>query len=212
MKAVGRRSIHWVMKLFYSPGACSLSPHIALREAELPFTLERVDLRAKTTASGADYRAINPKGYVPALELEDGTILTEGAVMVQWIADRAPGKKLAPPHGTIERVRLQEWLHYIATELHKGMSPLYNKDISDAHKRALLDRLTQRYDFLGKAVASQAYLLGDTFTIADGYAFYCLRAWQVSFKQELGPELKAYFARIAERPTVKAALAAEGLT
>jgi glutathione S-transferase len=198
------------MKLYFAPGACSLSPHIALREAELPFELEKVDLRAKRTASGEDFWAVNPKGYVPALKLDDGQVLTEGAVIVQWIADQKPESKLIPPAGTLERYRLLEWLHFIATELHKGFGPLYSTLASPEAKTATKERLASRFAFLGKAVEDRQFLTGNTFTVADGYAFYTLRSWQRSVKPELpSASLQAYFDRVGARPAVRAALEAE---
>lgn len=199
--------------LYFTPGACSLSPSIALREAGLPFELVRVDLRAKRTEAGDDYRAISPKGYVPALRLPDGTLLTEGAVMVQYIADQKPEAQLAPPAGTLPRYRLMEWLNFIATELHKAASPLYNPAATDDFKKALLDRIGHRYGVLAEGLRGQPYLMGDRFTVADGYAMYVLRTWQRVFHQDLArwPELVDYYARLVARPTVQAALAAEGL-
>jgi glutathione S-transferase len=201
------------MKLFFSPGACSISPHIVLREAEIPFELERVDLRAKRTRSGADYRAINPKGYIPALELDDGQILTEGAVIVQFLADKKPEARLAPPIGTMERVRLQELLHFIATELHKGMSPLYAAKALEEYKEEVRQKLVGRFGILTRQIDDKPFAFGDTFTIADPYAYYVLRAWQKFAKQSLDewPVLKAYYERIEARPAVRAALEAEGL-
>ena len=199
--------------LYYAPGACSLSPSIALREAGLPFDLVRVDLRAKKTASGDDYLAIMPKGYVPALRLPDGQLLTEGAVMVQYIADQKPEAQLAPPAGTMARYRLMEWLNFIATELHKGMSPLYNPTANEEFKKSLKERLAGRWSVLASALRTTPYLMGDHFTVADGYACYVLRAWQRFLKEDLArwPELADYYARLVARPTVAAALAAEGL-
>jgi glutathione S-transferase len=193
--------------LYYTPSVCSLSPHIALLEAELPFELARVDLGKKKLATGEDYLSINPKGYVPALRLPDGALLTEGAVMIQYIADQAPEKNLAPPAGTRERYRLQEWLNFIATELHKGSSPLYNTLANEELKT----RLAARYDYLASQLRD-GYLMG-RFTVADGYAFWVMRAWQHSHKQTLDrwPALVEYYARLAARPTVQTALAAEGL-
>ncbi len=200
-------------RLYYSPGACSLSPHSALREAELPFELVKVDLRAKKTAAGDDYLAISPKGYVPALRLPDGTVLTEGAVMVQYIADQAPAKKLAPPYGTLERYRLMEWLNFIATELHKGMSPFYNPHANAELKQSLGERMALRWTRLAEAVRSQPWLMGERYTVADGYAAYVLRAWQKFAKQDISrwPELVAYYQRLVARPSIAASLAAEGL-
>jgi len=201
------------MKLYYVPGACSLSPHIALREAGLPFKLDRIDVKAgKKTQTGASYVAINPKGYVPALELDDGQVLTEGAVIVQYIADLKPETKLAPPNGTLERVRLQEWLHYIATELHKGYSPLYQAYAPDEFKAKWKEsKVLPRLDFLAKSLEGKKFLMGDTFTVADGYAFYVLRSWQGALKGDLSKwkVLADYYARVGERPSVKAALEAE---
>jgi glutathione S-transferase len=198
------------MKLYFAPGACSLSPHIALREAGLPFELEKVDLRAKRTASGEDFRAVNAKGYVPALKFDDGRVLTEGAVIVQWVADQRPESNLAPAAGTFERLRLQEWLHYIATELHRGFGPLLGKLASEEYKAATRETLTSRFKFLGEAIAARPYLLGETFSVADGYAFYTMRTWRRRVAEALpAAALEGYFARIADRPAVTAALDAE---
>lgn len=199
--------------LYYSPGACSISPHVALREAGLPFDLVKVDLRAKKTASGDDYLAINPKGYVPALRLPDGQTLTEGAVMIQYIADQKPELELAPPSGTWQRYRFQEWLVFVATELHKAMSPLYNPTASAEFKQSLKDRLALRWGILAGGVRKQPWLMGEHFTVADGYALYVLRAWTKTFKEDLSrwPELADYLARLHARPSVVAAVAAEGL-
>jgi len=200
------------MKLYYSPGACSLSPHIALREAGLPFDLLKKDLASQTLADGSDFRAVNPKGYVPALALDDGQILTEGPAIVQFIADRVPEKKLAPPAGTMERVRLQEWLNYITSELHKSFSPLFNKQASEDWKaaaRALLDR---RIEYVAKALEGRAYLMGDTFSVADCYLFTVLN-WAHWVKIDLSrwPGVIEYQKRVAARPAVQEALKAEGL-
>jgi glutathione S-transferase len=198
------------MKLYFASNACSLSPHIALSESGLPFELERVDLKTKRTASGEDFLALNPKGYVPALKLDDGQVLTEGAVIVQWIADRRPESGLIPPCGTMARYRAQEWLHYIATELHKGFIPLYSKITPEEVKTAAREKLTARFAFLAAAVERQPYLMGETFTVADGYAFYTLRSWKRAVRPELpSPLLQDYFARILARPAVTAALDAE---
>lgn len=198
--------------LYYTPGACSLSPHIALREAGLPFDLEKVDLRAKKVGD-ADFTQINPKGYVPAMRLPDGQILTEGAVMVQYIADQKPEARLAPAAGTMERYRLQEWLNFIATELHKGTSPFYNALAGDDFKAQLKQRVGARWAHLANAVKTKPYVMGETFTVADGYAFYVMRAWQHFIKEDLAkwPELVDYYARLAARPSIAAALEAEGL-
>jgi len=201
------------LTLYYTPGACSLSPHIALREADLEFQLARVDLRAKKLTDGGDWLAVNPEGYVPALRLLDGHILTEGAVMVQYIADQRPEARLAPPAGTFERYLLQECLHFIATELHKGMSPFYNALAGDDFKRQAKERVAGRFTTLAHSLRDRPFLMGDRFTVADGYAFYVARAWQHSVKESLSswPELVEYYQRIAARPAVAAALEVEGI-
>jgi glutathione S-transferase len=200
------------MKLYYSPGACSLSPHIVLREADLPFELLKKDLHSQTLEDGSDFRVINPKGYVPALILDDGQILTEGPAIVQYLADRVPGKKLAPPAGTMERVRLQEWLNYITSELHKTFSPLFNKQASEDWKDAARKLLDRRIDYVAKALEGRSYLMGDTFTVADCYLFTVLN-WAAWVKIDLSrwPSVTEYLKRVAARPAVQAALKAEGL-
>jgi glutathione S-transferase len=200
------------MKLYYSPGACSLSPHIVLREADLPFELLKKDLHSQTLEDGSDFRVINPKGYVPALILDDGQILTEGPAIVQYLADRVPGKKLAPPAGTMERVRLQEWLNYITSELHKTFSPLFNKKASEDWKAAARELLDRRIDYVAKALEGRSYLMGDTFTVADCYLFTVLN-WAAWVKIDLSrwPSVTEYLKRVAARPAVQAALKAEGL-
>jgi glutathione S-transferase len=200
------------MKLYYSPGACSLSPHIVLREAGLPFELLKKDLHSQTLEDGSDFRVINPKGYVPALILDDGQILTEGPAIVQYLADRVPGKKLAPPAGTMERVRLQEWLNYITSELHKTFSPLFNKQASEDWKDAARKLLDRRIDYVAKALEGRSYLMGDTFTVADCYLFTVLN-WAAWVKIDLSrwPSVTEYLKRVAARPAVQAALKAEGL-
>ena len=200
------------MKLYYAPGACSLSPHIALREAGLPVELVKVDLRAKKTESGDDYLAINPKGSVPAVRLDDGEVLTEAAVIVQRIADQAPGKKLAPANGTKERVRLQEWLNYIASEVHKGIGQLFNPAMPEDYKTAVKNGLSARQlPYLEKALTGRDYLLGD-FSAADGYLFTILN-WTNIHKIDLSafPNIQAFMKRVAARPAVQEAMKAEGL-
>jgi glutathione S-transferase len=199
------------MKLYSAPGACSLAPHIALREAALEFDLEQVDLRAKQTKSGADYRAINPKGGVPALALDDGQVLTEAAVVLQYIADRKPAAHLAPAAGTIERYREQEWLNWVATELHKGISPFFNPKASDEWKAYLRERLAFHFDFLTSRMV-KPFLMGANYTVADSYLYTILR-WTRLHKIELAkwPEIEAVMARIEARPATQAALKAEGL-
>ncbi|WP_146655512.1 glutathione transferase GstA [Labilithrix luteola] len=201
------------MTLYYAPGGCSISPHIALREAKLPFQLQRVDfMRGKKLDDGTDFVTVNPKGYIPALALENGQLLTETAVMVQYIADLRPESKLAPAPGTFERVRLQEWLNFIATELHKGLTPFYSPDASEQYKTKMRERFELRLGVVGNAVEAQPYLMGEQFTVADGYAFYTLRAWQTFVKGELKGALVPYYARLLERPSIQAALEAEGFT
>lgn len=199
------------MKLFYMPGACSLAPHIALREAGLPVDLERVD-QSKKTKSGEDYLAINPKGSVPALKLDDGQVLTEAAVVQQYIADKAPTAKLAPAAGTFERTRLQEWLNYIASEVHKGIGQLFNPAMPNEYKDAVKKGLAARqFPFLEKALTGRGYLMGH-FTIADGYLFTVLN-WTKLHQIDLSgfPNITAFMKRVAERPAVQEAMKAEGL-
>ena len=173
------------MKLYFSPGACSFSPHIVLREAGLPFQLEKVDLKTHKTAGGADFYAVHPKGYVPALQLDDGQVLTEGAAIVQYIADRNPESKLAPAAGTMDRYRLQEWLTFIATELHKAYSPLFKATTPDEVKLAQKDLIGRRLDYVAKHLGGKQYLMGDVFTAADAYLFTILR-WSKGVNIDLG--------------------------
>jgi len=200
------------MKLYYSPGACSLSPHIVLREAGQSVELKKVDLSAKVIDGGGDYLQVNPKGYVPAVELPGGEVLTEGAVIVQYIADQNADSKLAPKAGTVERVRLQEWLNFVASELHKSFSPLFSKTASDDWKAGATANLSKRFDFLSAKLQDKKYLLGEQFTIADAYLFTVLN-WCRGVKLELGkwPVLVEYHARVAARPKVQEAMRAEGL-
>lgn len=200
------------MKLYFSPGACSLSPHIALREAGLPVELVKVDLRAKTLSDGSDFRAVNPKGYVPAIQLPDGSLLTEGPAIVQYIADQAPASELAPAAGTLERYRLQETLNYISTELHKSFSPLFNPSAPAEWKEQVKTMLAARFDLLSARLDGQSYLFGEQFTVADGYLFTVLN-WtrMVGIDLSAWPVLAAFQQRVAARPAVQEALAAEGL-
>ena len=201
------------LKLYYTPGACSLSPHIALREAGIPFDLVKVDLAAKKIDGGGDFFAINAKGYVPALQLEDGQLLTEGAVIVQYVADQSPDQKLAPKAGTLARLRLQEWLHFTATELHKGFGPINNPKSNPELKQFFRQRLDARFQVLAAALDKREYLLDEGFSVADGYAYYTLRNLRRldATALEQSAVLKPYFDRIEARPAVRAALAAEGL-
>ncbi|CAN5251855.1 glutathione transferase GstA [soil metagenome] len=200
------------MKLYYSPGACSLSPHIALKEAGLPFDLVKVDLKAKKLEDGSDYNAINPKGQVPALGLDSGDLLTEGAVIVQMIADSAPQKNLAPAHGSSERYKLQEWLNFIASELHKNFSPLFQPALSDDTKAFFKDRLMGKFKYIDHALKGRDYVMGNNFTVPDAYLFTML-AWADRLGLDISglPNLVAYKARVAARPKVQEALTAEGL-
>lgn len=199
------------MKLYFSPGACSLSPHIVLHESGLPHTLEKVDLRSHQTSSGNDFYQINPKGYVPALQLDDGQLLTEGMAIVQYIADLAPEKKLAPPNATLGRARLQEWLGFVGTEIHKSFSPMFNRDSSDEVKNATWEKISKRIDLVEKQLADRDYLLGE-FSVADAYLFTCLN-WAGMMKRPLDgwPKVSAFMERMKARPAVQAALKAEGL-
>jgi glutathione S-transferase len=201
------------MKLFYSPGACSLSPHIVLREVGLPYKLERVDLKTHTTATGADFYGINGKGSVPALQLDDGRILTEGPAIVQYLADRKPDAKVAPASGTFERSELQEWLNYIGTEVHKTLGLLFNPKLPADFKEVVLANATKRFDYLSKQLAGRKFLLGDAYSVADAYLYTILR-WTHIFKIDLGnwPVLQDYMTRIAARPAVREALKEEGLS
>jgi len=200
------------MKLYYFPGACSLSPHIALRESGLSFELERIDPKTKKTASGADFLKINPKGYVPVLQLDDGQILTEAAVIVQLIADKKPEAKLMPPAGSFERYRAQEWLNYVATELHKGIGALFNPSLTDPWKQVLREGLAPKLDFLTKRLEGKSFAFGDAFSVVDGYLFTVLGWTQyVGIDLAQWPVIKSYADKIAARPAVQAALKAEGL-
>jgi glutathione S-transferase len=200
------------MKLYFSPGACSLSPRIVLMEAGLPFTAEKVDLKSKKTASGADYLGVNSKGAVPALELDDGQVLTEGPAIVQYLADLKPDSGLAPRAGSFERYRLMEVLNYLTSEVHKGFSPLFKADTPAEAKKIAVDNLAKKFDWLSTQLAARKFLMGDTFTVADAYLFTVLR-WtgQVHIDVTRWPVLTAYIARVGERPKVREALHAEGL-
>ncbi|WON78730.1 glutathione transferase GstA [Serratia sp. UGAL515B_01] len=200
------------MKLFYKAGACSLSPHIVLREAGLDFTVEKVDLAKKITESGADYLAINPKGQVPALVLDDGSLLTEGVAIVQYLADRVPDRNLIPAVGTLPRYHAIEWLNYISTELHKGFSPLFNPKTPDEYKSIVRDKLESQFSYLNSVLEKQHYVLDQRFSVADAYLFTVLR-WALAMQFDLNKytHLHAYFDRVAARPAVQATLSAEGL-
>ena len=199
------------MKLYFSPSACSFSPHIALREAGLEFELVKVDLKAhKVVADGSDFSRINPKGYVPVLELDDGSVLTEGPAIVQYIADRKPESGLAPKAGTLERYRLQEWLGFINSEIHKGFSPLFNPKTPDETKANARANLSRRLAFVAEHLAKNDFLLGKQFSIADGYLFTVLHWGQwTGIDIAQWPALATFVERVASRPSVQAARAAE---
>ena len=200
------------MKLYYSPGACSLSPHIALREAGLQVTLVKANTKTHQLDDGTDYYAINRKGYVPLLELDNGERLSEGPAIVQYLADRNPASGLAPAAGTMERYRLQEWLNFITSELHKQFGPMFAPDTPPEYKEILKKKIANRFDWLSGELKGKDYLLGKQFTVADGYLYTILR-WTgfVGIDLAKWPVLAAYEARVAARPKVKEALIAEGL-
>ena len=203
------------MRLYYAPGACSLSPHIVLREADRRFDLERVDLKTHRTASGIDFTTINPKGYVPALQLDGpGTpVLTEGPAIVQYIADLAQDARLAPPNGTFARYHLQEWLNFISTELHKSFGPLFNPATPEDYKPIAKDTITKRFAFVDQHLAKRGpFLLGGQFSVADAYLFV-MTFWANYLKMDLSswPHLKMYSERVAARPHVREAMKEEGL-
>ena len=200
------------MKLYYSPGACSLAPHIALLEAGIPYDLVKVDLKAKKLENGDDYLKINPKGQVPALGLDDGEVVTEGPVIVQMIADKAAAKNLAPARDSAERYKLQEWLNFITGELHKNFGPLFSPVLADDAKAFFKDRVMGKFKYVDGMLAGRDYLMGKQFTVADGYLFTML-CWADRMKFDLSalPNLLAYKTRVAARPMVQQALTKEGL-
>ena len=201
------------MQLYFAPGACSLASHITLREAGIPFDLKRADTKTKKLSDGSDYYAINSKGAVPALRLDDGQVLTEGVAIMQYIADQKPDSKLLPKHGTIERYRVQEWLNYITSEVHKTFSPPWNPANEQAVKDYALANLKKKFDWLNTQLTGKKYLTGDNFTVADAYLFTVVN-WSNFLAIDLAPwpALKEFQARVAARPKVQEALAAEGLT
>ena len=200
------------MKLYYSPGACSLAPHILLNEAGYAYEVERVEFATKKTAAGRDFLAINPKGYVPAITLDDGQLLTEVQVLLRYLADQKPQSNLMPKPGTMERYRVEEWMNYIATELHKGYSPLFRPNTPEEYKTIARENLAKRLALLDKALAGKQYLMGNAFTAADAYAFTILR-WSPFTKVDLSPyaNIKAFMARMEARPKVQQTLKEEGL-
>jgi glutathione S-transferase len=201
------------MKLYYSPGACSLSPHIALREAGIAFEPVLASTKSHKLQDGTDYYGINPLGYVPMLELDDGTRLREGPAIVQYIADLAPTKNLAPAAGTLSRYRLQEWLTFIGTEIHKTYSPFFNPAMPDEAKAVFKSKLQSRYEWLDRELDGKQYLMGEHFTVADGYLF-TVTNWAKPVGIDLSPypNVQAWHARVGARPNVQEALKAEGLS
>jgi glutathione S-transferase len=200
------------MKLYYSPGACSLSPHIALLESGLPHDLVKVDIRAKKLENGDDYLKVNPKGQVPALGLDNGEVMTEGPVIVQMIADKVSAKNLAPARDSAERYKLQEWLNFITAELHKNFGPMFSPVLADDAKAFFKDRVMGKFKYVESQLAGRDYVMGKQFTVADGYLFTML-AWADRLKFDLSamPNLLAYKARVGARPKVQEALTKEGL-
>ena len=200
------------MKLYYSPGACSLSPHIVLREAGLKFEPVLASTKTHKLQDGTDYYTINPKGYVPLLELDNGERLTEGPAIVQYIADLVPEKKLAPANGTFERSRLHEWLNFTTSEIHKTYSPLFNAAVPEEYKTMAKAKLQDRYRWVDAQLEGKSYLLGETFSVADAYLF-TVTNWAKHVGLDLAPykNVAAYMARVAARPAVQEAMKAEGL-
>ena len=200
------------MKLYYSPGACSLASHIALYETGLPFEVDKIIKTTKMTVGGENFMQLNPKGYVPTIKLDDGSILTEGAAILQYIADQQPASGLAPKAGTMERYRLQEWLTFISSEIHKSFSPMFNKEATEEMKNYARNNLTRRLIHAETQLANTPYLMGDHFTVADAY-FFVVMNWSnaVGFDLAPYPYIKEYMARVAARPAVQAAMRAEGL-
>ena len=200
------------MKLYYSNGACSLSPHIVLRESGLPFELVRASTKTHALDDGTDYYTINPKGSVPLLELDNGERLTEGPAIVQYIADQAPDKNLAPANGTLARYRVQEWLNFITSELHKGYSPLFRPNTPDAYKPIAIDTLKKKYAYVDSKLEGKHYLMGEQFSVADAYLFTVTNwAGRVGLDLSEFKNVAAFMARMMARPSVQAAMKAEGL-
>ena len=200
------------MKLYYAPGACSLSPHIVARELGLPIQLQKVNTKDKSIEGGGDFWKVNPRGYVPVLELDDGDKLTEGPAIVQYLADQKPEAGLAPKNGTKERYHLQEWLNFLTSEVHKQFSPLFKPNTPDEYKKIAKENLANRFNWLDQQLAGKDYLTGKQFTDADAYAFVLL-GWAKPTQIDLAkwPNLQAFHQRVAARPKVKEAMQAEGL-
>ena len=200
------------MKLYFSPGACSLAPHIVLNESGLPFTLVKADLKAHKLEDGSDYYQTTSKGQVPLLEFDNGERLSEGPAITQYIADQVPAKKLAPANGTMERYRVQEWLNFVTSELHKGIGGLFNPAMPDDGKAVIRARATSKLQWVDERLEGKHYLMGDAFTIADAYLF-TVTNWTGHTGIDISgmKNLSAFQARMAARPAVQAALKAEGL-
>jgi glutathione S-transferase len=200
------------MKLYYSPGACSLSPHIVAREAGIAIQLQKVNTKDKSMEGGGDFWQVNPRGYVPVLELDNGERLTEGPAIVQYLADQKPETGLAPKNGSIERYRLQEWLNFLTSELHKQFSPLFRPNTPEDYKPIAKENIGKRFDWLDKQLAGKDYLMGKTFTVADAYLFV-LTNWTKPTQIDLAkwPNIQAFNKRVAARPKVKEAMQVEGL-
>lgn len=201
------------MKLYYFPGACSFAAHLVAREAGIPLDLEKVDLGSKLTASGENFNEVSPKGYVPALRLDDGSVLTEVSVLIQYLADRAPASGLIPPAGTMERYRVLEWIGYISTEIHKGFGPLWNAKLAPEARAAAVAALARRMDLIEATLSRQPFLMGAGFTVADAYLF-TVASWAPWVKLDMAPwpKIRDFLARVAARPKVLEALEAEGLS
>ncbi len=200
------------MKLYYSPGACSLSPHIVARELGLPVQVQKIDNKAKTIEGGGDYWQVNPKGYVPALQLDNGAVLTEGPAIVQYLADQKPESGLVPKAGSFERYRVQEWLNFITSEIHKQFTPLFKPNTPEEYKPIARENLANRFKWLDQQLAGKDYLMGKQFTVADAYLFTVLN-WTIPMKIDLKqwPNVAAYVDRVRKRPKVKEAMQEEGL-
>ena len=200
------------MKLYYAPGACSLSPHIAAREAGIDIELEKVDFATRKTENGEDFNHVNPKGYVPALRLDNGEVLTECQVIVQYIADQVPDKQLIPKKGSLERYRTEEWLSFIASEIHKTFGPLFRKDLPDEERKLVMEKIAKRFTYVNEYLEGKQFLMGEAFTVADGYLFTIL-TWTKPAGINLAayPNIAGYMERIRVRPAVQTALKEEGL-
>lgn len=210
--AMDRGILEETMKLYYSPGACSLSPHIGLHELGLPHETVKVDLAKKLLPDGSDYRAVSPRGQVPALQLEDGTVITEGPAIVQYLADKKPDNSYLPKTGTIDRTKAQSWLNYVSTEIHKSFSPLFKPNTPDEYKKIARDNLANQFAWLDKELAGRSYLMGETFTAPDGYLFV-VSNWAKLVGVDLAPykNVLAFRDRVSKRPSVQHAMKHEGL-